>query len=198
MSILRSGCRVTRIGRQQLHSVLPTRTLFGVTYSNNACTHKVSRVVPCSATEMFEIVADVARYKEFLPFVVDSFINQTDDAGFASEAGLRVGWKLFDEKFVCKLQCIPHKLVVAKSETHSLFEHLSTEWTFEEKKVFIAGAGDFCTVRLDLSYRFENPLYNTVSSAFSKQVSSIMIDAFENRVQQLKINRLSRRISKQS
>lgn len=195
MSLLRNG-RCANV--LTLRPVIPARSFFGVSPLNSACTHKISRVVPCSATEMFGIVADVARYKEFLPFVIDSFINQHSDAGYATEAGLRVGWRLFDERFVCKLQCDPDKLVVAKSETHSLFDHLSTVWTFEEKKALIPGTGDLCIVRLDLSYQFKNPLYNTVSSAFSKQVSSIMIDAFENRVKQLKINRLSRRIMKQS
>lgn len=169
------------------------RTLFSLARHGNSSnnTYKVTRLVSCSPHDMFNIVSDVQRYKEFVPFVTDSFINKIASDGLPTEAGLRVGWNLFDEKFTCSLECVPGQKVIARSESDSLFEHLSTQWTFAPKKGLIKALGDLCSVELTLDYRFHNPLYNSISTAFSRQVTSIMIAAFEDRVKQLSFGRRS-------
>lgn len=171
-----------------------TRTLFSLSlFENyNVCSYKVQRLVSCSPSDIFMIVTDIEKYKEFVPFVTDSFVNNRDAQGLPLEAGLRVGWKLFDEKFVCALRCDLNKSVMAESVSHALFDTLYTEWTFQPKKNILTSDQDLCLAELSLHYRFKNPLYNLISSAFSHLVTLIMIKAFEERVNQLSINRIKR------
>lgn len=142
---------------------------------------------------MYKIVADVSRYQEFVPFVEESFINSKDEATSSpTEAGLRVGWKQFDEKFTCKLICTEDESVIAESITHLLFDKLHTQWTFKElKNPHIKTPS--CEVQLDLVYSFKNPLYNTVTSMFSEQVAKVLMKAFEKRARDLKMKELKHR-----
>ncbi|CAK7903169.1 coenzyme Q-binding protein Coq10p, mitochondrial [[Candida] anglica] len=135
---------------------------------------------------LFDVVSDVSQYHEFVPFVEESFVSATDSHNLPAEAGLRVGWKQFDEKFTCKLTCEKNKSVKAESLTVSLFESLNTQWKFREvKNPHIRTSS--CEVELSLSYAFKNPVYNAVSSLFSEQVTQLMIKAFEQRARDEKL-----------
>lgn len=153
-------------------------------------TFRVARKVNVPPSLIFLVVADVLKYQEFVPFVTHSFVNErAEDTKLPSEAGFRVGWKQYDEKFTCKLSCIKDKQVIAESVTVLLFSHLYNEWNFKEVKNRFTNELD-TYVELILRYKFKNPLYNTMCSLFQHQVSETMIQAFEARAMQLKINEM--------
>lgn len=136
---------------------------------------------------IFQVVSDVSKYSQFVPFVTHSFINKyLSDTSLPTEAGLRVGWKQFDEKFNCRISCDQDRQVIAESLTVLLFDILYNEWNFKEIKNRFTNELD-TLVELKLKYKFANPVYNAVSSLFQKQVSETMITAFEERAMQLKI-----------
>lgn len=150
-------------------------------------THRISRLIDAPPNRVYEVVSQVQNYNKFVPFVKESFVTSTDLNGEPSVAGLRVGWKQFDEIFECELTCNPNTSVLANSLTISLFEYLKTEWEFKPQRSKLV-KGEQCVVELLLSYKFKNPLYNTVSGMFSEQVTEIMIRAFESRVKELERN----------
>lgn len=167
--------------------VLTNRRCFGIASSlNSEQSHRVTKKVSASPQLLFEIVSDVQKYNEFVPFVLKSFINKYDDqTKLPTEAGLRVGFKLYDEEFTCQLQCEKNAKVIAESTSILLFENLWNEWKFKEVK---NGYSNEATtlVEVNLRYKFKNPLYNAVASLFQDQVSNIMIQAFEQRAKDLK------------
>lgn len=155
--------------------------------TSNVITHKVVKKINVPPKLIFEIVSDVSKYKEFVPFVEESFINKRDSNNLPVEAGLRIGWKQFDEKFICKLKCEQDKQVIAESLTTLLFNSLYTEWNFQEVNNHTDQSSS--QIELILKYNFKSSLYNTISSMFSEQVSKIMIQAFEERAIKLKLER---------
>ncbi|TDH69049.1 hypothetical protein CCR75_004580 [Bremia lactucae] len=64
--------------------------------------HTEKRVVPFSCTEMFDVVADVARYSEFLPFCVESRVLRRPNEN-VMEAALRVGFRIFTESYTSRV-----------------------------------------------------------------------------------------------
>ncbi|ODV80221.1 uncharacterized protein CANTADRAFT_89795 [Suhomyces tanzawaensis NRRL Y-17324] len=159
----------------------PVRSFLNLPFGNNDVqTHKVSKVVQGNQKQIYDVVSNVALYKEFVPFVEESYVEKKN--GDTAIAGLRVGWKQYDEKFECKMTYKPYESVIAESLTLSLFTELHTQWTFKPRKTL---HGESCNVELELKYRFKNPLYNAMSSMFSDQVTSIMIKAFETRLKKL-------------
>lgn len=184
--IRRIGC-VGIIPRQ----ITPSRTFFSLpsTLNSEPQSHKVSERINVSPEQIYNVVADVAKYHEFVPFCEESFINSRDENNEPTEAGLRVGWKQFDEKFTCKLQCTPSEKIIAESITILLFHNLHCQWVFKPVKNLGVINPSGCQIDLTLKYNFKNPLYNTVSSMFADQVSKIMLKAFRQRAMQQKLQK---------
>lgn len=167
------------------HLLSSRRTFFHLA-STSQQTYKVSKKINVPPSLLFEIVSDVSRYEEFVPFVTKSFINKYLQEKLPTEAGIRVGWKQYDEEFTCNISCIKDKQVISESITILLFDNLRNEWNFKEvKNRFTQELSTF--MELKLQYKFKNPVYNAVSSMFQSQVSELMINAFEERAMQLKI-----------
>ncbi|RLV95274.1 Coenzyme Q-binding protein COQ10 mitochondrial [Spathaspora sp. JA1] len=165
--------------RPLLGVISPRRTFFG---SSKPQSYEISRTLNGTPRQLYDIVSDVSKYHEFVPFVEESFITERCSRNTPSKAGLQVGWKDVNEKFMCQLKCIPGELVQATSLEIDLFESLETKWKFEEVK----GSGDKCKVDFQLDYKFRNPLYDRLSFMFAPKVSEIMIQAFQKRLFHIK------------
>ncbi|KAE9410459.1 hypothetical protein BT96DRAFT_871358 [Gymnopus androsaceus JB14] len=145
-------------------------------------TFRESKVFPYKREQLFDIVANVPSYPQFVPFCTGSRIlsasTRKDMEPYTMDAELTVGFLSFNESYISKATCIPYSSVeaVASSST-PLFESLSTIWRFEEHD----GKENSSLVTLDLSFAFANPLHAAVSSAFFGQVSKQMVQAFQDR-----------------
>jgi coenzyme Q-binding protein COQ10 len=62
--------------------------------------HRDTRLLPYTPEQLFDLVADVARYPEFLPWVIGARIQSRDAQ--AMVADLIVGFKMFRERFTSK------------------------------------------------------------------------------------------------
>lgn len=168
------------------HNLLPHRKIFSSAFGNGgANTHRLTKRVSVPPHLLFNVVSDVARYKEFVPFVTNSFIDHRDEkTGLPIQGGFRVGWKDYDEQFLCKLDCVKDRSIVAESMTTQLFDHLHNKWEFKPVGSRLSRE-THTVVDFTLEFKFNNPLYNTVSSIFQDRVSKIMIEAFEKRAKEL-------------
>ncbi|CUM53896.1 unnamed protein product [Debaryomyces fabryi] len=192
--ILPSYTRLIRFGRVSSRLQAPclsflNRTFFTLpSFSSESSlqTYKVSKRVNVTPEQMFNVVSDVSKYHEFVPFVEKSLITKKDKSDLPLEGVLRVGWQQFDEEFTSKINCVLNEKVTVKSLTILLFNSLNTEWSFKEIKSSHIREPS-CEVELNLKYSFKNPLYNAVSSMFSDQVTKIMIKAFEQRAIESKL-----------
>ncbi|KAI5964063.1 coq10 [Candida pseudojiufengensis] len=158
------------------------RSFFG---NSKPQTYSISKKLNGNSNQLYKIVSDVSNYKNFVPFVEDSFISKRDSRKQPSKAGLKIGWKDITEQFECKLDCIENEKVIARSIELDLFHELETEWNFKD-----TSSGD-CQVNFTLLYKFKNPIYDQLSYLFAPQVTTIMINAFE---QQLKQERISSKL----
>ncbi|MDG1737872.1 MAG: SRPBCC family protein, partial [Paracoccaceae bacterium] len=63
--------------------------------------HSESRHLPFSATQMYDLVADVASYPEFLPWTAAARIKSTKETEGKTEieADLVISFKVFRERF---------------------------------------------------------------------------------------------------
>lgn len=64
--------------------------------------HSETKIVPFSREEMFDVVADVNKYHEFLPFCVDSRVLRRPNDN-VMEAALRIGFKVFTESYTSRV-----------------------------------------------------------------------------------------------
>src|SRR5574338_1322357 len=93
-------------------------------------THAEVRCLPYSREQMFDLVADVERYPEFLPWCVACRIKRRESPS-AFTADLIIGFKMFRERFTSRVGLDrPHRIDV--SYQHGPFRYLNNHWRFEE------------------------------------------------------------------
>jgi coenzyme Q-binding protein COQ10 len=149
-----------------------------------------TKVLPHSPATVFKAVSDVAGYPNFLPFTISSNVKSRDPAGYPTRASLKVGYaKLgIEEDWESIVRCDPARgtIEAKSSEEHSngLFEALSTKWQIAPLKAGSASTA----VKLDVSVKFRNPVYDQMFAQVEDKVASSMISAFEKRVEELQQN----------
>ena len=146
-----------------------------------------TKILPYSPAAVFKAVSDVAGYPNFLPFTVSSSVRSRDRAGYPTRASLKVGYaKLgIEEDWESIVRCDPAQgtIEAKSSEDHSngLFEALSTKWQIEPSE----STNSNTAVKLDVSVKFRNPVYDQIFAQVEGRVASTMISAFEKRVEEL-------------
>jgi ribosome-associated toxin RatA of RatAB toxin-antitoxin module len=114
---------------------------------------------------MFDLVADIARYPEFLPGCSGAqVLEQTDNEVVA---------------FVTRNTNTPHTSITLALEDGP-FDSLGGEWRFD------ALSEDACRVSLDLSFQLRSGLLKMAASRLFESVANDMVDAMVLRANQLK------------
>ncbi|KAF3399277.1 Coenzyme Q-binding protein coq10 [Talaromyces pinophilus] len=163
-------------------------------------TLRASRTLPFPPSPLYEIIASVESYSEFLPFLGASTVTARDkDTGYPSQAFLTVGYGPFTETFTSRVTCDRDNWVVeARSgggvgedgkpipgADEGLFSHLSTKWELVPlSSKGAAGAGAETEVRLEIRFRFQNAMHTAMMSAVEDKVAGVMIEAFERRIKE--------------
>ncbi len=137
---------------------------------------RTQRHVPFTPQQMFDVVADVERYPEFLPLCEGLVIRSRTDSpeGTVLVATMSVGYKAIRESFTTRVVLDGPNHAIRVSYLDGPFSHLDNEWRFE-------AANGGATVHFFIDYAFRSPLLAViVGAAFDKAVRSYT-EAFEAR-----------------
>lgn len=146
------------------------------------------RTLPYPPSALYDLIADVDSYVEFVPYCSHSRVTAWTDPDpltgrrWPTRADLRVGWGGFEEIFTSRLRCVPDRVVEAVSggeggkDASAVFKSLVTLWSLRPMQ---GGVVPRTEVHLTIKYQFVNPLYAAVSSAVSEKVAGLMVEAFE-------------------
>ncbi|KAI9986840.1 hypothetical protein PInf_025809 [Phytophthora infestans] len=137
--------------------------------------HTETRVVPFSCTEMFDVVADVDRYNEFLPFCVESRVLRRPNDN-VMEAALRVGFKLFTESYTSRVLMIRPNKIATKAIDSPTFKRIESEWVFKP----CATPGS-CEVDFKVTFEVSSFLHANAIQLFFDDVALTQLNAFIGR-----------------
>ncbi|HEY1709657.1 MAG TPA: type II toxin-antitoxin system RatA family toxin [Rhizomicrobium sp.] len=142
--------------------------------------HSETRIVPYPPEVMFQAVADVEKYPQFLPWCVGLRILKRDHVKDRDVllAEMIVGYKGIREKFTSRVIIDPIGRTIDVVQTDGPFRILENHWKF-------APEGEGCRVDLSLAYEFRSRMLNMVAGAAFGRVYEKMADAFENRARKL-------------
>lgn len=162
-------------------------------------TFLLTKTINAPVTNVYSVICDISEYHRFIPYCNESFVNKRNPVtGLPTEAGLRVGFQHYDEKYVCQIHCqrdpSDHCIVQADSLTHSLFDVLLTKWTICPHP----SKDGVTTAELLLKFKFKFSLYNNVASIFGKSVTQHVMKSFERRIFMLMKQEAKARSSKKS
>jgi coenzyme Q-binding protein COQ10 len=142
--------------------------------------HAERRVVRFGPRQLFDLVADVPRYPEFLPWCTAARIRRREAAN-VELAELAIGFGPFHEKFVSRVVLLPEAEGgprIATTGVEGPFRHLASHWWFELHP-------DGTLIHFTLEFEFRSMLLQqTVRLLFAEAVKR-MVSAFEARANQL-------------
>lgn len=145
--------------------------------------HSETRHLPYTPEQLFDLVADVEHYPEFLPWVVAVRVRSSSEQ--ETIADLVVGFNAFKERFTSRVVkeragriCVDY--------VEGPLKYLHNEWTFQR-------AADGGThVHFAVDFAFKSRLFETLAGAMFDRALRRMTDAFEQRAAALYgINRSS-------
>jgi coenzyme Q-binding protein COQ10 len=134
--------------------------------------HSETRRLPYTPEQLFDLVADVASYDEFLPWVVAVRIRSSSET--ETIADLIVGFSAFKERFTSKVvKQRPESICVDYVE--GPLKYLHNEWQFER-------APDGGTnVHFSVDFAFNSRLFETLAGQMFDRALRRMTGAFEQR-----------------
>lgn len=137
--------------------------------------HEV-RALPYSAARMFDLVADVGRYGEFLPWVVATRVKS--DSENEMVADMLVGFSALREKFTSRVEKRrPEDIRVTYVD--GPLRDLDNHWQFR------ATGPDSCEIAFDVAFTFRNPLLEKLAGQYFEKAFRKMVAAFEKRAEEL-------------
>ena len=142
--------------------------------------HSETRVLPYTAQQMYDLVADVAKYPEFLPWTAAAQIRSVEDRGDHQEmlADLVISFKLFQERFGSRVRLYPEQKRIETAYIQGPFKHMDSVWQFRD-----VPHGVEVSFRTD--FEFRSRLLQHAAGVFFHQAMMQIVRAFERRAQSL-------------
>jgi len=133
--------------------------------------HAERRFLPYPPEKMFDLVADIERYPEFLPWCVGARILGRD--GPVIRADLMVGFKMIRETFTSRVTLSAPERIDVEYEKGP-FRHLTNRWAFH-------AADGGCEIEFYIDFEFRSRLLRTVMEPLFHEAVRRMVSAFEAR-----------------
>jgi coenzyme Q-binding protein COQ10 len=134
--------------------------------------HSETKHLPYSPEQLFDLVADVAQYDEFLPWVVAVRVRSSSPT--ETIADLVVGFNAFKERFTSRVKKErPQRICVDYIE--GPLKHLHNEWRFEP-----AGE-DGTNVHFSVDFAFKSRIFEALAGQMFDRALRRMTGAFETR-----------------
>ncbi|MEL7150607.1 MAG: type II toxin-antitoxin system RatA family toxin [Pseudomonadota bacterium] len=144
-------------------------------------THSETRHLPYTAQQMYDLVADVEKYPQFLPWTAAARIRSTTEQGDALVmlADLVISFKVFRERFGSRVTLFPKQMKIDTEYLDGPFEKMVSNWGFAPAE------DDGCKVTFHVDFAFRNKLLQTTATIFFNDAMQRVVRAFERRAQEL-------------
>ncbi|MGJ5181055.1 type II toxin-antitoxin system RatA family toxin [Bradyrhizobium oligotrophicum] len=136
------------------------------------------RRVPHTAEQMFDLVADVERYPEFVPLCQSLTVRQRTQRPDGTEmivADMTVSFKLVRETFTSRVTLDRAGRKILVEYVNGPFSSLENRWSFEP-----SGEGA-CDVSFFIAYEFKSRMLSMLMGSMFDTVFARMSAAFEKR-----------------
>ena len=139
-------------------------------------THTEHRAMPYSAQQMYDLVADVGAYPEFLPWTSAARIRTRSPiaGGEVLEADLVISFKVFRERFGSRVTLWPGPLRIDTEYLDGPFRHMKSTWGFTDQP-------GGCMVDFHVDFEFRNLILQRIIGVVFNEAMTRVVRAFERR-----------------
>ncbi|WP_413872406.1 type II toxin-antitoxin system RatA family toxin [Albidovulum sp.] len=140
--------------------------------------HSETRILPYPARQIYDLVADVARYPEFLPWTAAARIRSRTprpDGTEVIEADLVISFKVFRERFGSRVILDPAAMKIDTTYIEGPFRHMQSTWAFHDLEE------GRCEVSFFVDFEFRNAILQKVIGVVFDEAMRRVVRAFEAR-----------------
>ena len=153
-------------------------------------THKEIRIVPHSPRQLYELVADIEKYPEFLPWCIAARVRNREPArdGELLTADMVLGFKMFRERVTSKVTLHPPEDGETGGTTDGgVHGRIDVEYVegplkyLQNRWVFLPADGGGCEIDFFVDFEFRSRILQKIVGALFHEAVSRMVAAFERR-----------------
>lgn len=138
-------------------------------------THAERRIVAYSPAQMYDLVADIKRYPEFLPWCIS--VVEKSRTGNVIEADMAIGFKALREQFTSRVT-LESGRAISVEYLNGPFRYLKNHWVFHEHP-------QGCEIEFFIDFEFRSRILQMVIGTLFNEAVRIMVRAFETRATRL-------------
>lgn len=143
--------------------------------------HKVIRILPHEPAQLCELVGDVARYPDFVPWITSMRTwnpQVLPDGANTVDAEAQVGFSMLTERFATRVRRDPINQTVTVSLLSGPFKRLVNTWAFRDHE-------EGCEIEFMIDFEFKSRLLTLMLEANFDRAVNKLIGCFETRAQAL-------------
>ncbi|KEG20050.1 type II toxin-antitoxin system RatA family toxin [Bartonella bacilliformis] len=145
-------------------------------------TFTTHRQVAHTAHEMFDLVADIECYPEFLPMCEALIVRSREEYENKTLflADMTVGYKMIQETFTTQVLLKPKENLIEVKYINGPFKYLENRWAFHQIQNMNA-----CNIEFFIDYEFKSKVLGTLVGSMFDIAFNKFTDAFEKRSHQI-------------
>lgn len=132
--------------------------------------------LPYSPEQLYDLVADIEKYPEFLPWCAAVRILSQSETEMLAD--LSVGYKFFRETFRSRVHLIP-KTRIDVEYINGPFHRLNNHWIFKK------GAGSGTDIEFFIDFEFKSKFFQSAIRMVFESAFDQMLSSFEKRAQEV-------------
>lgn len=143
-------------------------------------THAEKRVMPYTAKQMYDLIADVDAYPQFLPWCSATRIRKRTPKGEVEviDADLVISFRVFRERFGSRVTLRPLDCQIDVEYLDGPFKYLNNHWKF-------ADCDGGCEVDFFVDFEFKSKILQTIIGVVFGEAMQRIVGAFESRAETL-------------
>ncbi len=143
-------------------------------------THSEKRQMPYKAEQMYDLVADIAKYPEFLPWCTGARIRSEREIDGSSvvDADLIISFKMFRERFTSRVTLHPEDHKIEVEYLDGPFKYLINYWHFVPSETG-------CTADFHVDFEFKSKVLQALIGVVFGEAMRRIVKAFEDRAKAL-------------
>ena len=135
-----------------------------------------TRVLPYSREQIFDLVADVASYPQFLPWVIATRVRSDTETEMVAD--MLVGFKAIREKFTSRVEKRRPEMIDVQYVDGPL-KDLDNLWRFTSTE------DGGCAIEFSVDFTFRNSVFEALAGQYFDRAFRRMVAAFEARANEL-------------
>ena len=140
----------------------------------------VKRLIEADKQKLIELVLDIEKYKDFIPYCLDSKVYERNDKGdkIFIVADLTIGKGIFKDTYKSNVKYNKLDNTIHVTNIDGPLRYLENVWKFTEKD-------NITEVSFDVDFELKNKFLNILMTKSFNYGLNKIADAFQNRAEEL-------------